>query len=171
MTDTPLARSTSWLLAHLVPRRWQESLHGDIVEEYERRRRAMQYAGALWQCGAVTAIGSRLFIESLLQIRTTNLRHSRSTMDRLWTDIRYAVRGLVTNRGYTIVAVLTLALGIGANAAIFNVANWLLYRPVPGVQRPEDLVGIELARKEGPGRNLVSLAALETLRYQRNGPR
>src|SRR5829696_1520342 len=64
-------------------------------------------------------------------------------LDDLQRDLRFAVRGLRRHPGFTLVAVLTLALGIGASTAVFSVVEALTLRPLP-VKHPEQLA--QLAR-------------------------
>src|SRR5437870_12465900 len=64
---------------------------------------------------------------------------SNSTMETLWQDVRYAFRTIARNPGFAAVAVLSLALGVGANTTIFTLLNAMLLSPLP-VERPSELV-------------------------------
>jgi len=62
-------------------------------------------------------------------------------MDTLLKDLRYGVRSLLRQPSFTVVAVLTLGLGIGANTAIFSVVNALVLTP-PSISEPQRVVAI-----------------------------
>ncbi len=69
-------------------------------------------------------------------------------MTTLWQDIRYGLRQLLKNPGFTAVAILTLALGIGANTAIFGLVNEQFLRPLR-VKNAKELLGIVLIDRSG----------------------
>ena len=66
------------------------------------------------------------------------------------SDLRYGVRMLAKNPGFSAVAILVLALGIGANSAIFSLINAMLLKPMP-IERPGELVGIYNEKTTPPG--------------------
>src|SRR6266481_391966 len=63
-------------------------------------------------------------------------------METLWQDLRHSVRMLLKRPGFTLTVVITLALGIGANATIFTWIKAVLLEPLPGIEQPERLVEI-----------------------------
>jgi predicted permease len=88
-------------------------------------------------------------------------------MENLWKDLRYAFRMLWKSPGFTLVAVLALGLGIGANTAIFSVFNGMLWRPLP-VQNPKQLVVVAAKTRDFQFPLNLSYADFEDYRQLKN---
>ena len=68
-------------------------------------------------------------------------------MESLLKDVRYAIRGLIKRPAFAAIAIVTLALGIGANTAIFSLVNTVLLRSLP-VEHPEEIVSVSVRGKD-----------------------
>jgi len=89
-------------------------------------------------------------------------------MQTAWRDIRYACRMLARSPGFTAVVVVSLALGIGANTAIFSIVNAYLLRPMP-VDRPDRLVAVYFTSPHWSGIGSFSYPDLLDYRKQETG--
>ena len=86
----------------------------------------------------------------------------------MFHDLRFGARMLLKHKGFTIVAVLTLALGIGANTAVFSLINAALLRHLP-VTNPNELVVLSPLRQASPA--LISFPMFRDLRLVRTSSR
>src|SRR5215213_5312452 len=85
-------------------------------------------------------------------------------LDQLFTDLRFGLRTLAKNRGFALLAILTLGLGIGANTAIFSVIHGVLLKPLPYA----DSDRLVLVRQSAPlaGRADVGVSIKEYFTYR-----
>jgi len=90
-----------------------------------------------------------------------------SFLETCWQDVRFGLRMLRKNPDFTAVVVLMLALGIGANAAIFNTANAVLWRTLP-VADPQSLVRLIAVRQDRTEHESIPIGIAEELRRSRN---
>jgi predicted permease len=124
-----------------VERELEEELEGFLdASVIDKRRRGMD-AEAAWRAARVE-MGSRGAVKH--QVWSSRWE---AGVDGWMQDLRVAVRVLLKSRGFTAVAVLILALGIGANVAVFSVVNRIVLRPLPFLNA-ERMVWLE------PGKNL-----------------
>jgi len=143
------------LFARFVPGDLREPIAGDLHEEYlrmrARRGAALATAWLWWNAARVAVIfrWERTAHGRPLPPIGNELRGFASMWDTLRQDIVFGARMLWRQPGFTVVAVLALALGIGANTAIFSLVDAVLWRPLPYAD-PSAIVSVSEQRpREG----------------------
>src|SRR5260370_12163979 len=88
-------------------------------------------------------------------------------MQSFWQDLRYAARTLRNSPGFTIVAIVTLGLGMAVNTTVFSVINGMLLRPMP-VPHPEQIAVLSMQQAGTPGLQRFSYPDYQDISHQAN---
>jgi predicted permease len=129
-------------LLGLYPEAFRARWQADLLQHLDDRLREPRYSGFAGRV-RLTLFLLRDFLTSLpLAVERSPADRMGTTMNDFVHDLRYAFRMLIKDPVFTAAAVVTLALGIGLNAATFSAVNGLLLRPLPGARAPERLVQI-----------------------------
>jgi predicted permease len=155
---TRTVRAYHALLAALLPAGFNDAFAEDLLAVYvdvDRSARARHGAAGAWIALAAELPGLvRIAIRERRTHRTIRASYATTHLeanmiDALWQDLSFALRGLRRAPGFAFIAIATLALGIGANTAIFSVVNAVLLTPLK-LHDPERLVALGERRKNSP---------------------
>lgn len=150
----------------LCPRRYRDAFGAEVVEVFAERFADERAQGLM--AAAKLVARTELDLVATAALEHLDAWHARARgsmatrhrpaapdrggdrMDRVLQDLKFAGRALRASPGHTTAAALTMALGIGANVAIFSLVDALLLRPAPGVEDPEHVVALFTAEGGAP---------------------
>jgi putative ABC transport system permease protein len=127
----------------VVPRDWRDGVERDLTEEASSSR--FRFATHALGIGIRLRAGR---VRDGLTVPRGRFMHD------FGRDLRFALRGVLRRPTYSLAVIATLAVGIGANTAIFSVFNWILFRPMPGVHRPDLMVTVRFVPPSSPNARL-----------------
>ena len=137
-------------IARLLDWYRRDSLDGELAEELHFHRQQLERdARASGATAAQSTLIARRRLGNLTVAReAARERWSIPSLDGLQQDVRYALRALARSPGFTATVIVTLGLGIGANAAMFNVVDRLMFRPLAWLREPETVHRIYWQRQD-----------------------
>jgi hypothetical protein len=143
-----IRRAVLWL----VPANWRDAVARDLAEEYP--------VDSLPFFTHATMVGLRLRTARWMDRARRGAdpgsgAFRRFSMHDVARDIRLAVRAAVRQPAHSLAVIATLAIGVGANTAMFSVFNWIMFRPLPGVAQPEQLFTIRYQTPKSTARFFV----------------
>ena len=146
------------------PRKAEAELDAEMRDHLERQTSENLRRGMTSETARRQALLSLGGVEQVKE-ECRDERPARMMAD-LWRDLRHSFRGLARRPGFTAVAVLTMALGIGANTAVFSVVYGVLIRPLPFAHGSRLVVLQQLATKAGLKDSPFSVKEIQDYRNQ-----
>lgn len=158
-----LRRFTRRLAASVMGRRDDDRIREELAEHFERRTEELARTGLPLDEARRRARLSLGTDDAAIEAHRDE--HRLRALEDAWQDVRYALRIVRRVPGFAAIAVLSIGLGIGANAAIFSIVNAVMLRALPYAE-PERLVGIWGTQLRSGGRQFLSPAAFLDVRNQ-----
>src|SRR5262245_1023069 len=157
-----LWQELSFIIRRLIHRRRAERELDEEIRAHLEMEIERNIANGVWPEEARLA-ARRSFGSVVLSREDSRAMWGLGSLEALWQDLRYGVRILLKSKAFTTVAVLSLALGIGANTATFSLVDPILLRLLP-VKKPEQLVVIKSVDERGEERYEHSYSLFKQLR-------
>lgn len=123
-----IRRLARWIIDRLAPADWRESIDGDLDEGLSPRAAVLSALRLRWERGR--------------SLQDDASDGGRRMARACRTEARHALRSLLARPATSLVALATLTVGLGVTTSVFSLANWLLFRPIPGIGAAGDLVTI-----------------------------